>query len=338
MPQEGIWLPSEVSDEPIFMPYSEMETEARQMLIKPIGGFFYKANEFMELDLPPTPYYIKDWLPKRGRCVIYAPAKAGKSFMVLQVARAIASGTPFLGFPTTKGRVMLIQFELGAEVLQGRMIGTGKNYADVYVGTTFSLKIDTDDGLRRIKEAATAIDPDVIIFDPLYKMMSGDENETSDMKKVVDNLDQLIEGWQCSIFLTHHSGKDVSKGGRGSSVLEDWVDSYIEMKRISKQGEALKVTFNPKSLRHAQLPPEIMTAEMRNYEFQQVTEDETVKGQIKKYIKGKFEDAGTGVSRKEILDIGIGSNTSVQEALNELCEEYVIAKEARGEYIWNEEV
>jgi hypothetical protein len=67
------------------------------------------------------------------------------------------------------------------------------------------------------------------------------------MSIVFDKLRQLIEEYHISIILVHHSGKNMRKGGRGSSVIEGEYDSAIT---ISKT----KLKFD---LRHAESPSDI---------------------------------------------------------------------------------
>jgi len=331
---EGMYVFDPVTNSPVFMSYSEMEEDSKEVILKPIGGFCYQADQFVQLRLPPVPYYVRDWLPKHGKAVIYAPPKSGKSFLAIQIARCIGSGLPFVDIPTTQGRVLAAQFELGQEVLQGRLKLTGKSYPEVFLGTTFSMKIDTEGGQRLLHKAMEAIHPDVLILDPLVKMMAGDENETRDMSKLVDILDEFIEAYGCSILVIHHPGKDITRGGRGSSVLEGWVDSYIEMKRTSKQEEPLKTKINPKLLRHAQLPPEPITLALRNFEFVREDGSPTVKDEVEAFIKSRWVTAGDTVSPAQILAVDIGSSTSVYEALGKLVEEGKIVQVKRGEYQW----
>src|SRR4030042_841248 len=118
------------------MSYDELDSDLYPQLWHPTGKFSYEAGNFMHLPLPEVPYYIKEWLPKQGKAEIYGQAKAGKSFMCLQIARCIGSGEPFLGIPTEQGRVLYLQFELGVGALQNRMRLTGQHYENVYVGTT----------------------------------------------------------------------------------------------------------------------------------------------------------------------------------------------------------
>lgn len=324
---QGIWLQDE-EGQPIFVLYSELDDETRQQLIKPVGGFIFSAENFLALDLPKPPFFIHGWLPKKGKMIIYAPAKSGKSYLCLQIARAIGSGLDVLGRPTIRGRVLYIQFELGEEVLRGRMIETGKSYPEVYVGTSFSLKLDTREGQTQLQRAIASVKPDIVIIDPLYKALIGDENESSDVMAALNFLDAMIQGYDCSVILIHHAGKELAKRARGSSVLEDWADSYIQMARISKDSEPLKVKIKEIYLRHA-APVEPMVAKFENYEF--VLEGSSSMS-FKQAVMSYFAAVGHPVTPKELLDLKICSNGSLYLILTDLVNEGLIAKVRTGVY------
>jgi len=331
----GFWGLDPDTGEEVFIYYQDLEDEIVQNFIKPVGGFVFPADLFTLSRLPDVPFYVKDWLPKRGKSVIYGPAKVGKSMLCLQISRCIGSAEPFLGIPTVKGSVLYIQFELGEEILQARLKQTGQGYPNVWVGTTFSLKLDTPAGQQQLLKALDAVLPNVLILDPWYKGILGDENEGVEMRRTFDFLDSIIEGYNCSILLIHHAGKDLTKRGRGSSVLEDWVDSYIEMKRASKAGENLRVKLRPIFLRHAPLPDEALEIELgTDFEFHLSKKDPKVKDAVAEFIKGKLGTPMPTVSPMQILEEDIGSNTSVYEALKELREEEKIEQVGRGRYQW----
>ena len=332
MANPGIWIVDPTTGEDRFIYYHELEQEVVQSFLSPIGGFIFSANLFVLSQLPSVPFYVKDWLPKRGKSMLFAPPKSGKSYLCLQVARCIGSEEPFLGIPTTRGTVLYIQYELGEEILQYRMREeTKKDYEGVFVGTTFSMKLDSQVGQRQLWTALEAVEPNVLILDPWYKCILGDENESTDARKILDFLDSVIEGFNCSILIIHHAGKDLSKRGRGSSVLEDWVDSYLQMQRTSKAGERLRVKIKPIFLRHAQLPPEAIEAELgEDFEFHIVGAAQTVKQQVLEFIK-KAKDY---VMPAQIFEQKIGSNTSVYKALKELVNEKKVAKTQWGHYSW----
>ncbi len=330
MSNSGLWIVDSETKEERFILYSELEEETRKTVIKPIGGFIFEVGAFLAADLPSVPFYVEDWLPKRGKSLLYAPPKSGKSFLCMQLARCVGAGESFLGHTTTQGRVMYVQFELGEEVLQARFRDTGKTYDNVFVGTSFSLKLDSKGGQKYIWEAMEAVKPHVLILDPWYKTLLGDENESHDVEKILDFLDSMIEYFNCSIQIIHHAGKDLSKRGRGTSVLEDWVDSYIKMNRTSKAGEPLRVKIEPVFLRHAPLPADPIEAELVNFEFVLKDKMKSVRELVAEFIQG----ADGEVSPAQLFAEGIGTNTSVYTALKELSKDGLIEREERGRYEW----
>lgn len=323
MSRQGIWIDGN------YYFYDELDSDAVQELLKPVGGFIYSAENFKALQLTKAPFYIKDYLPQMGKMLLYAPAKSGKSYLCIQMGRCIASGVEWLGLPTVQGRVLYVQFELGEAVLRDRLLQTGKDYENMFVGTSFNLKLDTEGGQKQLLTALDAIRPCVLILDPLYKAIVGDENESLDMRKVLDFLDSVIEAYSCSVVIIHHTGKDESRRGRGSSVLEGWVDSYIRMRKISKVEEDLTIEITPILMRHA-APGEPIQAVMKNYEFEVIGGAGTVKQIVAEYIK----TMGRVVEPKEILNSEIGSNNSVYSALKELVSEKKVEQVGRGKYQW----
>ncbi len=323
MGKEGTWLINPETDEEQFYYWDELPDEAWALLAQPIGGFCHEASNFVRLPLAKVPYYIRDWLPKHGKSLIYAPAKTGKSYLALQMARCIGQGVDFIGIPTTQGRVLYLQFELGEEVLQARMLSTGQTYDEVFLGTTFSMKLNKTSGQHQLVAAMEDIQPQVLIADPLYKVVGGDENNTEDMLQICDFFDTVIEAYDCSIMLFHHPGKDISKGGRGSSVMEDWVDSYLQMKQTDG-----RVQIKPQLLRHAELPPEPINLIFKDFEFVLANAPETVEDKILAFIESAPEPVGP----KDIIGVGIGANTSVAVGLNRLVQLGQIERVSRGQY------
>ena len=327
MPKDYLWIYGD-DGEPTLVHLDELDPDVVSALLRPIGGFCFEANSFIRLPLPKVPFFIKGWLPKQGRLEIYAPPKTGKSFLAQQMARCIASGQPFLGMPTVQGKVLFLQFELGAEILQSRMKDTGKDYDGVYVGCTFDLKLDTTSGQDQLVRALEAIQPDVLIFDPFYKMLRGDENEIKDVRNVLDFLDScVIEIFKCSVVIIHHPGKNLSLGGRGSSVLEDWHDTVVEMKRQPQQ----RAKLTPKLMRHAETPPEGLLVAMKNFEFELAEAPQTIKSRVEKYLK----DGERAVSLGGIEEhLGTANRKSIYDALNGLMQEGVVNRPERGVYTW----
>ncbi len=332
MPAGGVFLINPTTGQEEFVPYSDLEKDTLDRFIKPIGGFVFPADMFMIKTLPKTPFYLDGLLPKHGKAMLYGPPKVGKSLVSLQLARCIASGEDFLDIKTVKGRVLYLQFELGEEILQSRLLSTKQSYEDVFVGTTFSLKLDSNVGQKEIRATLEAVEPNVLILDPLYKAINGDENESHDMLAVLNYIDTLIEAFDCSVFLIHHAGKEISRRGRGSSVLEDWVDSLIQLTKVNKNNESMRVRLKPIFLRHAPLPDEPIEANLcDNFEFERLGPAKTVKQQVKEIVWGwPLEEP---VTTAELVSSGVGSTSAVYRALQQLEKEGKVAKVGWGKYV-----
>ena len=285
------------------------------------------------LPLATVPFYIQGWLPKQGKAMVYGQHKGGKSFLALHLARCLGVGESFISVPTTPARVLYVQYEMGAVTLRDRMADTGQEYSNVYVGTTFDMKLDSKVGREKMERAIKEIKPDVIISDPFSKTLGdGDENEVKSVRVVTDFWDEMIETYNCSVINFHHMGKDPSQGARGSSLFGDWHDSVIELKKTSKRGEPLRIRLNPKFLRHAELPPKPIEAELVNFEFQLMDAPLTVFQKVREYLEKHGQ-----TTPKDLISVGIGSETSrapIHEALGRLIRLGLAEKVERGVYKW----
>lgn len=74
---------------------------------------------------------------------------------------------------------------------------------------------------------------EVVIIDPLYKLLEGDENAASDMKPTLAAFDRIAEATGAALILIHHNAKgragdrDVRDRGAGSGVLARDYDAAL---------------------------------------------------------------------------------------------------------------
>ena len=79
-------------------------------------------NAFLKMDIPPRTCLLDPWLPSSGLALVYAYRGVGKTFFALNVAYAVSTGQPFIGWqcPTPK-RVLYIDGEMPAADMQSRL-------------------------------------------------------------------------------------------------------------------------------------------------------------------------------------------------------------------------
>jgi hypothetical protein len=108
---------------------------------------------------------------------------------------------------------------------------------NLHIPEPVHLKLDDDEDMERLIAQIIRGNYKFIVIDPLFIMIKGNENDTQDMMKVMDNLIKLKEVAKVSVLLIHHFGKStgVAKGAhahRGSSVIGGSSDGNITLKEL----------------------------------------------------------------------------------------------------------
>lgn len=176
--------------------------------------------------LPPPTWLIDQVLIAGAVNVLYGPGGSGKSVLAIDAACALAAGLPtWHGHATAPGPVVYIGAEAPEEVAQRRRAWK----ADHQIPTLPAFFLVPERVPLLDSEAvpgliaslpAEAARPALFVVDTLSRTMrGGDENSGQDMGRVFEAAEQLRDATGATILLIHHSGKDASRGARGSSSL-----------------------------------------------------------------------------------------------------------------------
>ena len=131
---------------------------------------------------------------------------------------------------------------------QGQVNCSLLNVTDVVIDN-INMSIDIDDDYRGLQSLIEDAKPDVLVLDPLIRFHSQDENSSTAMNVVFRRFRELIANYNLSIIIVHHTGKNTSLGGRGSSLIRGEYDSCITIKNL---GDNSKLYFD---MRHVESPP-----------------------------------------------------------------------------------
>lgn len=201
----------------------------------------------LELEqMPPITFLVDGVLPTEGLAAIYGPPSAGKSFLALDMACAVATGSPWLGKRTRQGSVVYIAAE-GRAGLQQRLRAWKEQQGLVDMSIPVFFITEAANLLQRGDLAAllmlfSTMDPKpaLIIIDTLHRSMpGGDENSAKDVGLVIEHADQLRKTLNCAVMLVHHSALN-SERERGSSSLRGAVDALMFAKKDEAGGRVLK--------------------------------------------------------------------------------------------------
>lgn len=202
----------------------------------PLGIVF--AHDLPE-DYTPPDELIEGVLTVGAGSVIYGDSNSGKTFLVIDMACAIARGVEWMGRRVEQGLVVYVAAESPASVksrLQAYQLHYGckvPNFAIVQAPVNLhSNDTDTEALILAVKEVERLAGQPakLVVGDTLARLSAGaNENSGEDMGLVVQRFDRIRTETGAHFLLIHHSGKDAAKGARGHSSLRAAVDTEIEV-------------------------------------------------------------------------------------------------------------
>ena len=209
---------------------------------KPRPSTRYKMKSSADvLRAAPIKWRIKGVIPERGIAAIYGPSGSGKSFLVVDMAIAIAAGAVWFGYRVKPCPVVYVclEGEAGLSVRLTAFRSKGSIPKEIeFIDQPVNL-LNTKD-LRDLIIAikSNQMGDGIVIIDTLNRAVPGmDENSSVDMGHAINACKLIQQGVGGLVLLVHHSGKDASKGMRGHSSLHAALDAAIEVKRSGDERE-----------------------------------------------------------------------------------------------------
>jgi len=197
---------------------------------------------------PQTQWLVEGLWSDQAVGILGGEPKCYKSFLALDVAVSVASGTACLRqFPVRRtGKVLLFPAEDSLAIVRQRLEGIATMAQvdfpslPVEVITAPSLRLDTASDRQRLADTIQKLQPILLVLDPLIRLHRIDENDATQVAALLSYLRELQRRFQVAILLVHHARKD-SNGSRpgqalrGSSELHGWGDSNLYMRRKGAQ-------------------------------------------------------------------------------------------------------
>lgn len=187
--------------------------------------------------LPPLAWLIENVITEQGLSMIWGRSGSLKSFVALDMAMCIATGTDWHGRTVKKGRVIYVAAE-GAFGLARRAIGWRKTRGrdlpepDILL-IPHGVTLTSDDLAEMIKAIIEAgPEPVFIIIDTLSRTFgAGNPNQPIDMNVYVAAVDKLRESTRAHVLVIHHAGEDEDRNEIGNKGLRNACDTVIFVKR-----------------------------------------------------------------------------------------------------------
>lgn len=203
------------------------------------GGFaFTRVGDRLAAGLKPISWLVRDYVEADSLALLFGDPAAGKSFIAIDLACCIATGTPWHSKKTTPGAVFYIAGE-GQNGLDRRFAawsqGNDISLADAPLfSSSRPAMLCSAKGAAEVANAVETIaaesakNPALIVVDTLARNFGGDENSQEDMGAFIANLDAFLRKsgeWNATVLVVHHSGHADKSRGRGSSSLKGAIDA-----------------------------------------------------------------------------------------------------------------
>ena len=209
---------------------------------RPRGMRFVSVEDLENLE--PPEWLVDGLVPRKTFGLIVGPPASLKTFIALDWGLSIAAGLSWQEKAMGSGHVVYVAGE-GHYGLAQRVVGWKRHNQISAPLERFhivpqAVAMPTGQVDELIALIATLPEPPVlVILDTLARTFGGgDENSQRDMNAYVAAVDKLRDATGAAALVIHHTGKDMERGARGSTVLMGAVDMAVSIKR---EGERLAI-------------------------------------------------------------------------------------------------
>lgn len=198
-------------------------------------------------DLPELSPPLIDGVLRQGhKMLIAGPSKAGKSFALIELCCAIAEGSPWLGFNCTQGKVLYVNLELDRASCLHRFkdVYTAlrlppRHLSNIDIWNLRGRSVPMDKLAPKLIRRALKKNYIAVIIDPIYKVITGDENSADQMAHFCNQFDKVCTELGCAVIYCHHHSKGAQGGKRsmdrasGSGVFARDPDALLDLIELS---------------------------------------------------------------------------------------------------------
>lgn len=269
-------------------------------------------------DMPPlAPELIKGVLRQGHKMLIAGPSKAGKSFALINMSIAIAEGHHWFGWECTQGKVLYVNLELDRASCLHRFRDVYKamgiearNISNIDIWNLRGKTVPMDKLAPKLIRRAYKKGYIAVIIDPIYKVLTGDENSADQMAHFTNQFDKVATELGSSVIYCHHHSKG-SQGGKksmdrasGSGVFARDPDALIDLVELELTEEIRKQQINSMT---AKIYQDAINQMNRPYMEQFVGLDDL---QSSFQMRNHFERAVTNVKDRVTVNDAVTAQTA----------------------------
>lgn len=249
---------------------AKMREEAKEKTAAKAGFALTHIDQFMVNNADAiTEWTIPEWLPDGAVAFLVAPPGSYKTWLLLDLALSLATGSPFLGqYEVNRpGPVILVQqedhkagiasrlakiwharfpFKLAHEF--GREFELPQQQVPIWVHETRSLRLDSRESIAALGTQVAKIRPRAVLIDPLYSTLSTDDYMAGAAEQMLA-LKTLRDRYGCSFVFAHHTRKKADEGrlgAWGSQFLNAFIETGWQIRKPDDTSSTVSVVRHHK--------------------------------------------------------------------------------------------
>jgi RecA-family ATPase len=204
-----------------------------------------------------APPLIEGVLRQGHKMLLAGPSKAGKSFALIELCCAIAEGKDWLGWQCAQGKVMYVNLELDRASCLHRFKDVYNalgwfpdNLANIDIWNLRGKSVPMDRLAPKLIRRAAKKNYIAIIIDPIYKVITGDENSADQMAHFCNQFDLICHDLGAAVIYCHHHSKGYQGQKRsmdrasGSGVFARDPDVLLDLIELDLTADLLKQEEN----------------------------------------------------------------------------------------------
>ena len=208
-----------------------------------------------------APPLIEGVLRQGHKLLLAGPSKAGKSYGLIELCIAIAEGAEWFGWRCAQGKALYVNLELDrASCLHRfkdvyRALGwTPANLDNIDVWNLRGKSLPMDQLAPKLIRRAAKRDYIAIVIDPIYKVITGDENSADQMARFCNQFDRVATELGCAVIYCHHHSKGQQGQKKsmdrasGSGVFARDPDAMLDMIELEPTGALIEQEGNKAGL------------------------------------------------------------------------------------------
>ena len=200
-------------------------------------------------NLPPlSPPLIEGVLRQGHKLLIAGASKAGKSFALIELKVAIAEGLRWFKWKCAQGKVLYVNLEVDRASCFNRFLTVykgmnipPKHLSDIDIWNLRGHAVTLDKLVPELVERARGRGYKAVIVDPIYKVLTGDENAADEMAYFCNQFDVICSELGASVIYCHHHSKGTQTRKKamdrvsGSGVFARDPDALIDLVEVERE-------------------------------------------------------------------------------------------------------